>query len=166
MVQEINSSTEKYLRGKYSIVGVGETGYTRGSGVTTRVLGTRAVRAAVEDAGLTMSDVDGMLSYSFNDSTPSPTIAGDLGMRLNFHMDVYGGGSSIEALVGIAIGVIEAGMCKTVVIYRAMNGFSQVRIGGTGRGGPSSLSGDGLFTRRIGLMSAGQMFCPTFMRHM
>ena len=166
MVQEINSSTEKYLRGKYSIVGVGETGYTRGSGVTTRVLGTRAVRAAVEDAGLTMSDVDGMLSYSFNDSTPSPTIAGDLGMRLNFHMDVYGGGSSIEALVGIAIGVIEAGMCKTVVIYRAMNGFSQVRIGGTGRGGQSSLSGDGLFTRGIGLMSAGQMFCHTFMRHM
>ena len=166
MVQEINSSTEKYLRGKYSIVGVGETGYTRGSGVTTRVLGTRAVRAAVEDAGLSMSDVDGMLSYSFNDSTPSPTIAGDLGMRLNFHMDVYGGGSSIEALVGIAIGVIEAGMCKTVVIYRAMNGFSQVRIGGTGRGGQSSLSGDGLFTRGIGLMSAGQMFCHTFMRHM
>ena len=166
MVQEINSSTEKYLRGKYSIVGVGETGYTRGSGVTPRVLGTRAVRAAVEDAGLTMSDVDGMLSYSFNDSTPSPTIAGDLGMRLNFHMDVYGGGSSIEALVGIAIGVIEAGMCKTVVIYRAMNGFSQVRIGGTGRGGQSSLSGDGLFTRGIGLMSAGQMFCHTFMRHM
>ena len=166
MVQEINSSTEKYLRGKYSIVGVGETGYTRGSGVTTRVLGTRAVRAAVEDAGLTMSDVDGMLSYSFNDSTPSPTIAGDLGMRLNFHMDVYGGGSSIEALVGIAIGVIEAGMCKTVVIYRAKNGFSQVRIGGTGRGGQSSLSGDGLFTRGIGLMSAGQMFCHTFMRHM
>ena len=74
MVQEINSSTEKYLRGKYSIVGVGETGYTRGSGVTTRVLGTRAVRAAVEDSGLAMSDVDGMLSYSFNDSTPSPTI--------------------------------------------------------------------------------------------
>ena len=27
--------------------------------MTTRVLGTRAVRAAVEDAGLTMSDVDG-----------------------------------------------------------------------------------------------------------
>ena len=166
MTQEIDSSTEKYLRGKYAVVGVGETGYTRGSGVTTRVLGTRAVRAAVQDAGLDISQVDGMLSYSFNDSTPSPVIAGDLGMRLNFHMDVYGGGSSIEALVGIAIGVIEAGMCKTVVIYRAMNGFSQVRIGGTGRGGRSALSGDGLFTRGIGLMSAGQMFCHTFMRHM
>jgi len=164
---EIDASSQKHLRGKCAIVGVGETGYTRGSGCTTRALGTRAVRAAVEDAGLAMADVDGLLSYSFNDSTPSPTIAGDLGIRPNFHMDVYGGGSSIEALVGIAMGVIEAGMCRTVVIYRAMNGFSQVRIGGTGgRGARAGLSGDSLFTRGIGLMSAGQMFCQSFMRHM
>ena len=33
MVQStIDASSEKYLRGKYAIVGVGETGYTRGSG--------------------------------------------------------------------------------------------------------------------------------------
>jgi acetyl-CoA acetyltransferase len=82
-------------------------------------------------------------------------------------MDVYGGGSSTEALIGIAIGVIEAGMCNTVAIYRAMNGFSQVRIGGTGgKGTVAPLSGDGLFTRGYGLMSAGQMFCQSFMRHM
>jgi 3-oxoacyl-[acyl-carrier-protein] synthase III len=116
--QDIEASSAKHLRGKYAIVGVGETAYTRGNDCTTRTLGTRAVRSAVEDAGLTMADVDGMMSYSYNDSTPSTLIAGDLGIRLNFHMDVYGGGSSIEALVGIAMGVIEAGMCRTVVIFR------------------------------------------------
>tara|TARA_Y100000588_G_scaffold144690_1_gene158631 strand:- start:239 stop:1489 length:1251 start_codon:yes stop_codon:yes gene_type:complete len=164
---ELNGDSPKHLRGKYAIVGVGETGYTRGSGVTTRKLGTRAIRAALDDAGLSASDVDGMLSYSYNDSTPSPTIAGDLGIRLNFHMDVYGGGSSTEALVGIAMGVIEAGMCDTVVVYRAMNGFSQVRIGGTSkRTKPSPLSGDSLFTKGYGYMSAGQWFSKTFMRHM
>ena len=73
-----------------------------------------------------------MLSYQSGDSTFSTFIAGDLGIRLNFYMDVFGGGSSTEALVGMAMGVIEAGMCKTVAIFRAMNGFSQVRIGGTG----------------------------------
>jgi acetyl-CoA acetyltransferase len=164
---DLVGDSAKHLRGKYAIVGVGETPYTRGSGVTTRALGTRAIRAALDDAGLGAADVDGMLSYSYNDSTPSPLVAGDLGIRLNFHMDVYGGGSSTEALVGIAIGVIEAGMCSTVVIYRAMNGYSQVRIGGTGnRGAVTPLSGDSLFTRGYGYMSAGQWFSKTFMRHM
>ena len=163
----MDATSDRGLRGKYAIVGVGETGYMRGSGCTTRQLGTTAVRKAIEDAGLTPGEVDGMLSYSFNDSTFSTTIAGDLGIRLNFYVDVYGGGSSIEALIGIAMGVIEAGMCKTVAIYRAMNGYSQVRIGGTGgRGAVAPLSGEGLFTRGYGLMSAGQMFCQSFMRHM
>ncbi len=164
---DLVGDTPRGLRGKYAIVGVGETGYVRGTETTTRGLATRAIRAAMADAGLEAGDIDGMLSYSYNDSTPSPTIAGDLGIRLNFHMDVYGGGSSTEALVGIAMGVIEAGMCNTVVIYRAMNGYSQVRIGGTGnRGAVAPLSGDSLFSRGYGLMSAGQMFCQSFMRHM
>ena len=47
-----------------------------------------------------------------NDSVFSPFVAGDLGMRLNFYMDVFGGGSSTESLIGIAIGVIEADMCR------------------------------------------------------
>lgn len=164
-MSDIDGTSSAHLRGKYAIVGVGETEYMRGSGVTTRALGTTAVRRAVQDAGLQMSDVDAMMSYSGNDSTMSPVIAGELGIRLNFHMDVIGGGSSIEALIGIAMGVIEAGMCKTMVIFRAMNGFSQVRIGGTGRG-PGGLTGASLFNRGIGLSSAGQMFAQSFMRHM
>jgi acetyl-CoA acetyltransferase len=167
MNNELDATTARHLRGKYAIVGVGETEYMRGSGCTTRTLGTRAVRAAIVDAGLKPGDVDGMLSYSNNDSTPATVIAGDLGIRLNFYMDVYGGGSSTEALVGIAIGVIEAGLCKTVAIFRAMNGYSQVRIGGTGGAGQRApLSSAGLFGRAYGLMSAGQIFSQSFMRHM
>ena len=96
-------SSPKYLRDKYAIVGVGETTYTRGSGMTTRALGTWAVRNAILDAGLKASDVDGMLSYQSGDSTFGPFIAGDLGIRLNFYMDVFGGGSSTEALIGIVM---------------------------------------------------------------
>src|SRR3954464_3705392 len=164
--QEVDVSTPKYLRDKYAIVGVGETTYTRGSGKTTRALGTWAVRNAILDAGLSAADVDGMLSYQSGDSTFGPFIAGDLGIRLNFYMDVFGGGSSTEALIGIAIGVIEAGMCKTVAIFRAMNGYSQVRIGGTGARSAVPVSGDMLHSRAYGWQSAGQMFSPTFMRHM
>jgi acetyl-CoA acetyltransferase len=163
---DIDASSGKFLRDKYAIVGVGETEYMRGSGKTTRALATWAVRNAITDAGLKPADIDGMLSYQSGDSTFAPFIAGDLGIRLNFYMDVFGGGSSTEALVGIAMGVIEAGMCKRVVIFRAMNGYSQVRIGGTGVRAAAPVSGDMLHSRAYGWQSAGQMFSPSFMRHM
>ena len=91
--EDVEATTPKFLRDKYAIVGVGETTYTRGSGITTRALGTWAVRNAIQDAGLKASDVDGMLSYQSGDSTFSTFIAGDLGLRLNFYMDVFGGAS-------------------------------------------------------------------------
>lgn len=163
---DTDATTPKYLRDKYAIVGVGETAYMRGSGMTTRALGTWALRNAIADAGIKPSDIDGMLDYSGNDSTSATFIAGDLGIRLNFYMDCIGGGSSTEALIGIAIGIMEAGMCQCVAIYRAMNGYSQVRIGGTGARSAVPVSGDALHSRAYGWQSAGQMFAPTFMRHM
>ncbi len=163
---DMDASTPKYLRNKYAIVGVGETTYRRGSQETTRNLATWAINNAIDDAGLTADDIDGMLSYSGNDSTFSTFVAGDLGIRLNFYMDVHGGGSSTEALIGIAIGVIEAGMCKTVAIFRAMNGYTQVRIGGTGARSAAPIIGDQVHMRAYGWQSAGQNFAPTFMRHM
>ena len=166
MTSDVDATAPKYLRDKYAIIGVGETTYTRGSNLTTRALGTWAVKNAMEDAGIPASEVDGMMSYSTNDSTPSPMIAGDLGIRLNFYMDVYGGGSSSEALIGLAIGAIEAGMCKTVVVFRSMNGYSQVRIGGTGVRAAAPIGGDAVHTAPYGWLSAGQNFSPSFMRHM
>ncbi len=163
---DIDTTADKYLRDKYAIIGVGETTYTRGSGMTTRALGTWAIKNAMDDAGIPASEIDGMMSYSGNDSTASPMLAGDLGIRLNFYMDVQGGGSSSEALIGLAIGAIEAGMCETVVVFRSMNGFSQVRIGGTGARASVPVGGDALHSAAYGWFSAGQNFSPTFMRHM
>src|SRR6266498_1446286 len=114
------------LRDKYCIVGVGETEYSKGSGRTTRAMAVEAVRKAILDAGLTGKDVDGMMSYQNGDSTLSNWVAPDLGIRLNFYMDVVGGGSSTEALIGLAMGAIETGMCSTVALFRSMNGYSEV----------------------------------------
>ena len=161
-----DASTAKGLRDKYAIVGVGETSYTRGSDKTTRALATWAIRNAIADAGMEPADIDGMLSYTMGDSTSSPFIASDLGVRLNFYMDVEGGGSSTEALIGIAIGVIEAGLCNTVVLFRAMNGYSRTRIGGTGGAAAAPVSGDKLHDQAYGWYSPAQWFAPTFLRYM
>ena len=93
-------------------------------------------------------------------------MAPDLGIRLNFYMDVMGGGSSTEALIGLAMGAIEAGMCKTVAIFRSMNGYSEFRIGGTGPRAAQPVRGLDLAQVPFGMRSAGQNFAPTFMRHM
>lgn len=163
---EIDATSGRHLAGKYAIVGVGETSYSRGGGRTTRAMATTAIANAMADAGLTAGDVDGMLSYSMGDSTPSTFVAGDLGIRPNFFMDVNGGGSTTEALVGIAIGVIAAGMCNTVAIFRSMNGYSANRIGGTGAAAAAPVAGDDIHRRGHGWMSPGQWFAPVFMRHM
>ncbi|MDX1384054.1 MAG: hypothetical protein R3190_10455, partial [Thermoanaerobaculia bacterium] len=164
--RDLDASSPRHLRGRYAICGVGETTYRRGSDRSTRSLATWAIGNAMADAGMTAADVDGMLSYSLGDSTSSLFVAGDLGMRLDFFMDVQGGGSSTEALIGIAMGVIEAGMCRTVAVFRAMNGYTQFRIGGTGARSAAPIVGDMLHNRAYGWQSAGQNFAPAFLRHM
>ena len=125
-----------------------------------------AIKKAMADAGLGKDGEDGMMSYQGGDSTLAPHVAPDLGIRLNFYMDVMGGGSSTEALVGLAMGAIEAGMCNTVAIYRSMNGYSEFRIGGTGARAAQPVRGLDLAQVPFGMRSAGQNFAPTFMRHM
>ena len=129
-------------------------------------MGAEAIRRAMDDAGLSSEDVDGMLSYHGGDSTPSTSIMYDLGLRPNFYMDCSGGGSSTEALIGLAMGAIEAGMCDTVAIFRSMNGYSSIRIGGTGARAASAISGLDLMKRPYGLISAVQNFAFNFTKHM
>lgn len=156
-------------RDRYCIVGVGETEYTRGSRRSTRAMGAEAVRKAINDAGLQMSDVDGMLSYQQNDSANSLEIAQDLGIRLDFFMDCSGGGSTTEALIGMACGVIAAGMCNTVAIFRSMNGYSDTRMGGapsSQRSATNAVVGTQLTMMPYGLVSPAQKFQFAFARHM
>lgn len=159
-------STSRSTSGRYAIVGVGETAYLRGGGMTTRAMATLAVQRAMDDAGLRATDVDGMLSYQNNDSTSSPLVASDLGVRLNFFMDCAGGGSSIEALIGLAIGAIETRMCSSVAVFRSMNGYSKFRFGGTGAKAAAPITGEALHGRPYGWESPAQTFSLSFMRHM
>jgi len=50
-ISDHDVSSEKYLRGKYSICGVGETTYRRRSVESTRSLATWAISNAMTDAG-------------------------------------------------------------------------------------------------------------------
>lgn len=109
----------------------------RPSNRTTLSMACEAVKKAMDDAGLSPNEIDGMTSYQVLDSAPSEDVASSLGMRLSYCLDIIGGGSSTEALVAQAIGLIEAGYCRNMVIFRSMNGRSGVRQGGQAPGGPT-----------------------------
>src|SRR6266478_2559978 len=152
------------LKDKYCIVGVGGTEYSKRSDRSTRAMAVEAVEKAMAAAGLKAADMDGMMSYQSGDSTVGNGVALDLGIRINFYVDVFGGGSSTEALVGLAMGAIESGMCNTIAIFRSMNGYSDFRIGGTGARAAQPVRGLDLAQVPFGMRSAGQNFAPTFMR--
>jgi acetyl-CoA acetyltransferase len=110
-----------------------------------------------------------MLNYQVGDSTLSPIVASDLGIRLDFYTDTFGGGSSTETIIGIATGVIEAGMCHTVAVYRSMNGYSGLRQGGSPgvvRPPATVVTGPDLDSVPYGVTSPAQGFQFTFARHM
>ena len=154
------------LRDKYCIVGVGETEYSHGSGLSTRAMAVTAIRKAMDDAGLVPEDLDGLMSYHLGDSTPSSVVMHDLGIRPNFFMDCFGGGTSVETLVGLARGAIQTGLCHTVAIYRSMNGYSQYRMSSKDSGTATPVSGPDLRTKPYGLFMPIQSFAFTFTRHM
>ena len=156
------------LKDKYCIVGRRrDRVLARAPGARTRAMAVEAIRKAMLDAGLARPR-RGRHDVATRAATRrfANCVAPDLGIRLNFYMDVFGGGSSTEALIGLAMGAIEAGMCNTVAIFRSMNGYSEFRIGGTGARAAQPVRGLDLAQVPFGMRSAGQNFAPTFMRHM
>lgn len=122
------------LRDRVAIAGIGCTPYSRDSGVSTLTLGTRAIMAALEDAGLAPDQIDGLATFRVGDSVLPPVLAQAMGLRdLHYFIDQFGGGSVSHSIIGQAALAIDAGLATTVVCYRALNARSEFRMGGTGR---------------------------------
>jgi hypothetical protein len=51
------------IRDRAAIVGIGQTRYTTGSGVTEHHQAVEAIGAALDDAGLTAKDIDGLARF-------------------------------------------------------------------------------------------------------
>ena len=97
------------LKDKYAIVGIGNTDYTANSGRTVRALAIEAAANAIADAGLQPSDVDGLVSYNFNDSVPAIAVATGLGIpQAGYAVDFLAGGNAANLIVLSAVAAIEA----------------------------------------------------------
>jgi acetyl-CoA acetyltransferase len=109
------------LRDQAAIVGIGQTEFSKNSGRSELQLAAEAVKAALDDAGLSPSDVDGMTTFTM-DTSQEIEVARAVGIGdLTFFSRIeYGGGAAI-GVMHQAMMAVATGAAKTVVVYRAFN---------------------------------------------
>ncbi|MGW6896597.1 lipid-transfer protein [Streptomyces sp. NBC_01727] len=117
------------LGGRAAIVGIGATEFSKDSGRSELKLAVEAVRAALDDAGLTPADVDGLVTFTM-DTSPEITVAQAAGMgELSFFSRIHYGGGAACATVQQAALAVASGVADVVVCYRAFNERSGRRFG-------------------------------------
>jgi acetyl-CoA acetyltransferase len=114
---------------KASIVGIGATEFSKNSGRSELRLAIEATLAALADAGLDPSDVDGMATYTIDNNSEQEVFRGIGGRDLKFFSRIgQGGGAACAPLLQAAL-AIASGVAEVVVCYRAMNERSEYRFG-------------------------------------
>lgn len=127
-----SNGTPRFPRSQAAIAGIGCTEFSKDSGVSVFALAAQAVKAAVKDAGLEVSDVDGLATFGPNDSISPNLLAPALGIKsVNWYLDQFLGGSVSMSIVGQAALAVSAGVADCVVCYRALNGRSGNRLNGS-----------------------------------
>lgn len=157
--------SERTLRGKVAVVGVGETPYYRhGKSPHSEVkLALMAILAACEDAGIDPRRIDGFASYS-NDRNEPSRLAAALGLpALRFsNMNWGGGGGGGSAAVGNAAAAVACGVADCVVVFRALAQGQFQRFGAAPPGGTAS--GEAAYNAPYGVMSPAQRYAMRAMR--
>jgi acetyl-CoA acetyltransferase len=153
------------MKQKAAVVGIGATPYYyRGESdpQTLFELIDKAVLAALDDAGLTVADVDGLALFSYG--IEIGFLCEQLGIpEFRFSAVVSGGGGGCAGILDLASMAIETGRAKTVVC-----------IGGTQQGkrrygqtmNNLDATPDNIFHRLSGLPGPGQTLALSVRRHM
>ena len=117
------------LRDAGAIVGIGATEFSKASGRSEMRLAVEACEAAIADAGLAPSQIDGMVTFTA-DTNPEIEIARNLGIgELSFFSRVHHGGGAACGTIQQAVLAVHAGVADYVVCYRAFNERSGRRFG-------------------------------------
>ncbi|AII06598.1 lipid-transfer protein [Rhodococcus opacus] len=117
------------LSGKAVIAGIGATDFSKNSGRSELRLAAEAVTAALDDAGLTPADVDGLTSFTMDTNTEA-AVARAVGIPdLKFFSRIHYGGGAACATVQQAAMAVATGVADVVVAYRAFNERSGMRFG-------------------------------------
>jgi acetyl-CoA acetyltransferase len=152
------------LREAGAITGVGETKYLRGTDRTSLSFQLEASLSAIRDAGLKPSDIDGLIPYGHG--AVAEDFITNFGIKdLRFSATTPMGGASAVASIQCALAVIQAGICKHVLLSLGRTGYSGGRIGTRVQQMPQfKIIGE--FEMPSGAIAPAQLYAPMARRHM
>ena len=110
--------------GKIAIVGVGESDIGKVPGMTGLGLNAQAAKRALDDAGLKVSDIDGVLTaYSFTEPyfMLGSVLCEYLGLKPRYNASLVVGGGSPAVMLKHAAEAILAGSVDTVLVCAGEN---------------------------------------------
>lgn len=107
------------IRDRTAIVGIGQTAFAKGLEDTELSLACQAISMAIDDAGLSPSDIDGLSMFSMEEGR-EVEVARNLGLGdVTYFSEVgYGGGAGC-GVVGHAAMAVATGQCRAAVAWRA-----------------------------------------------
>jgi acetyl-CoA acetyltransferase len=106
----------KDLRGRIAIVGVGTAGCGEAHGMSDLEILAQAAKAAVEDAGLAIKDMDGLCTANLNSTMWPLNVVECLGIRPKFVEGTNIGGAAFVAHQLPAMLALDAGLCDAVLV--------------------------------------------------
>lgn len=109
------------LRGKTAIIGIGTAGMGEAPGFSATELMAQAALAALADAGIPLSAVDGLCAATAVHAFPTMSVAEYLGVKPRWFDGTNVGGSSFEHHVLNAALALEAGLCDVALICYGSN---------------------------------------------
>ncbi len=111
------------------IAGIGQTEFSKNSGRSPLQLAAEASLAAIADAGLQPTDIDGTVTFSL-DTSDDLMVMGCLGIpEVRFAARTRGGGGGACATVQLAAAAVMSNQADAVLIWRAFNERSRHRFG-------------------------------------
>ncbi len=114
-------SGQQAIRGTTAIVGIGGAGWGEAPGWSAMEILGKAALDAIADAGLELSDIDGLCAATSQHAFPTLSVAEYLGIDPVFFEGTNVGGSSFEMHVLQAALALEAGLCNAVLICYGSN---------------------------------------------
>ncbi|WP_298233549.1 thiolase family protein [uncultured Azohydromonas sp.] len=116
--------TPASLKNKVALVGVGESDIGRVPHMSGLGLNAQAAKRALDDAGLKVSDIDGLLTaYSFTEPyfMLGSVLCEYLGLKPRFNASMVVGGASPAVMLKHAAEAIAAGQAETILVCAGEN---------------------------------------------